>query len=122
MKSIFFGAAFKLLIATGIAVVLINDIGSIASTRYLLDERAQEVATRAVQYYNISNSPSRAQLEAEALAHQKDTVITNFQILNKQTVNFTIEVPNRKTWVAHRIEAFKPYLNARMDYSRAIYR
>ncbi len=122
MKSIFFGAAFKLLIATAIAVVLVNDIGSLASTRYALDKRAKEIGNRTIQYYNISGSPSRARVEAEALALQNDTFITNFKIVNKHILKFTIEIPNRKTWIAHRIEALKPYFITRMDYSREINR
>jgi len=121
MKSIFFGAAFKLFIVAAIAVVLINDVGSLASTRYALDGRAKEVGNRAAQYYSISYSPSQARVEAEALALQNDAVITDFEIVNKRTLKFTIEIPNRKTWVAHRIEVLRPYLNARMDYSREIF-
>ena len=121
MKSVFFGAAFKLLIAAAILVVLVNDAGSLASTRYALDERAKQIADRAIQFYGISGSPSRAQVEAEALALQNDTVITNFKIVNKRILKFTIEVPNRKTWVAHRIEVLKPYLSARKDYSKQMY-
>ncbi len=122
MKSIFFGAAFKLLIVVGIAVVLVNDIGSLVSGQYALDERTKEIANRAEQYYKLSRSATRARVEAEAVALQNDTIITNFEIVNKHILKFSIEIPNRQTWVAHRIEALKPYFNARRDYSEEISR
>ena len=122
MKSIFFGAAFKLLIAAAVAVVLVNDIGSLASANYALDERTKEIASRAEQYYKLSRSPARAQAEAEVLALQNNTIITNFEILNKHILKFSIEIPSQQTWVAHRIEALKPYFSARRDYSREIFR
>ncbi len=122
MKSIFAGAAFKLLIAAAIAIVLVNDVGSLVSTRYLLDGRAKEIGERAAEFYDISRSPAQAQAEAEALALRNDSIITSFEIVNKSVVKFNIEIPNRETWVAHRIEAFRPYLNAHKEYSRSIYR
>ncbi len=118
MKSIFAGAAFKLLIATALLIIVINDAGSILSTRYALQEKAREIAKTADDYYAISRSESRARTEAETKATELGAILTEFDILNRRWVNLTIEVPNRATWIAHRFTAIQPYLGAQLEYSR----
>lgn len=120
MKSYFGGPIIKLMIAAAIAVVLVNDLGSTVSLRYMLGERATDVARTAADVYALSGSKSRALAEAEIAARDADAILTDFEIVNDRVLNITIEVANEKTWVAHRVQALKPYLNARADHSRTI--
>lgn len=121
MKSFYSGSIIKLLLAAAIAIVLINDLGSIVASHYLLGDRTRDIAKVAADIYQISGSKSRAMAEAEIAAGDLDAVLTDFEITNDDIINISIEVPNQRTWVAHRVKALKPFINVRADYSRRTY-
>jgi hypothetical protein len=120
MKSSFGGPIIKLLIFAGILAVLINDGGSIMSSRYLLRERAETVADKSISIYKISNSKSQALTEAEIAAKEIDATLTEFNITKDRFVELSIEIPNHKTWVAHRIPALQPLLKVDTHFSKRI--
>ena len=115
MKSFFSSAILKLVFATAIAVILINDLGSIASNYYLLDERAEKVASMSLSVYKLSGSKTRAFNEAQSSASEIGAKLTLFEI-KANYLKVAVEIPPHRTWVVHRVTALQPYLPARTEY------
>ncbi len=116
MRGFFTGAALKLLIAAGFAVILINDLGSVVSSHYLLSERAEQIASASLSTYEMTGSKRRAYDEAIANAGKIGATLMKFDI-EPRSVGVGIEIPPHRTWVLHRIESLRPYLAAKAEYT-----
>lgn len=120
MKSFYAGTVIKLFLFVAVMATIINDGGSIVAAQYMLGERVEKIADAAGNNFKVSGSRAEAQREAQLTADAAGMVITSFQITRDKVLNLSVESPNAKTWVAHRIEALRPYLSPRTDYSRPI--
>lgn len=106
------GTVLKITLFLLIIIVLANDVGVIALARWGAPEIAQAVADGAASSYKASVlSEEAAQTTARELAEQRGAVLTNFQIKN-HTIAVWIDVPPKKTILAHRFESLEPYLSA----------
>ena len=105
------GTVIKILILITLVVVIINDIGVVATGYYAADDKAHKVANAALADYRINTDINSAAAAAQEMARDQSVVLTGFQITEK-LVRVSIKVPAKKTWIANRIDALKPYISA----------
>lgn len=106
------GTVLKIALIFLIVIVLANDFGVIALAHWGAPEIAQTVADGAASSYKASVlSEEAAQATAREIAGQRGAVLTNFQIKN-HTITVWIDVPPKKTILAHRFKSLEPYLSA----------
>jgi len=92
-------------------VVIINDIGVVATGYYEVDDKAHKVANAALADYRVNTDVNSAAASAQEMAKNQNVILTGFQI-TERLVRVSIEIPAKKTWFANRVAALKPYISA----------
>lgn len=105
------GTVVKILILITLVVIIINDIGVVATGYYVVDDKAHKVANAALADYKINTNVNSAAAAAAEVASNQNVILTGFQITDR-LVRVSIEIPAQKTWVANRVSALKPYISA----------
>ena len=106
-----FNSFYKLVIVIVIAVALVNDIGVITTGYYDVESKAKRIAEAAVFDYNVNHSETMALAAAQELATRESVNLTGWQVTDDK-VRVSIEIPPRRTWIANRISALRPYISA----------
>ena len=102
----------KIVVIVLILVVLINDIGVIATSYYYIGDMARRIARVAIEDYKVTGSADDAVKVAQEKAIMEKVTLTGFQIVDDK-VRLSISAPPRKTWLVHRISVLKSHISAK---------
>lgn len=103
---------YKIILIILVLVVVINDIGVVLTGYYYIGDMGKRVAEAAIANYKVSKSEDEAVVAAQEKADNENVILTGFQVTNNM-IRISVALPPRKTWVAHRVNALKPYISAK---------
>jgi hypothetical protein len=104
-------SGIKFILFLTVLVVIVNDLGIIATGYYQVGEVAHRIAETAARSYTIDRSKSNAVQVAQEAAGREGVYLTGFEVTNTK-VRLSVEYPPRRTWIAYRIPSLRPYIDA----------
>ncbi len=102
-----------------IAVVILNDVGTIILSNWQSYTVADEIAMAAGCCYYLTGSVEEAQNVAEDWAVQRGVNLTYFAI-EEDTVTLTIEIPKKRTYIIRHIKFLENILPTTKTVSREV--
>jgi len=112
-------SAIKIILIIVIAVVIINDVGTIILSNWQSCAVADEIAMATVRSYKLTRSVEQAQEVAKDWAGQRMVKLTNLTI-EEDAVTLTIEIPKKRTYIIRHIKFLENILPSSKTVSREI--
>ncbi|MDP3013501.1 MAG: hypothetical protein Q8M92_04615 [Candidatus Subteraquimicrobiales bacterium] len=105
----FLGTIVKVIIVIASAIVIVNDIGAVAVTRWQAKERATVVIETAVETFNKTFSRKATEEAAQKAAQENGLLLKEEPTYSNNTIHLTVSTLPKRTIIVHRIKELEKF-------------